>query len=72
MPDYYRADLNRCVAGVLFSSLEDESSDIISEFQRYGTEGGTIALGNQTNPLYISLKGEVVNDLKEEELMETK
>ena len=68
VPNYYRADLNRCVAGVLFSSLEDESSDIISEFQRYGTEGGTIALGNQTNPLYVSLKNEVVDDLKEEEI----
>jgi 5-methylcytosine-specific restriction protein B len=43
VPNYYRTDLNRCIAGVLFSSLEDENSDIISELQRYGTEGGTIA-----------------------------
>lgn len=70
VPDYYRADLNRCIAGVLFSSVEYENSDIISEFQRYGTDGGTIALGNQTNPLYMSLKDEVVNDLKEEDLLE--
>ena len=48
VPDYYKGDLNRCVAGVLFSSLEEESSDIISEFQRYGIEGETIVLGNQS------------------------
>ncbi|HHV99243.1 MAG TPA: AAA domain-containing protein [Clostridiaceae bacterium] len=56
VPDYYKRDLNKCVAGVLLSKIEDENSNIISKLKRYGTIDGNVALGNQTNPLYVSVK----------------
>lgn len=58
VPEYYQRDLERCVAGMLLSSIEEESEDIIHEIQRYGSDGGNVALGNQTNPLYVSFKEE--------------
>lgn len=63
VPEYYHADLNNCVAGILLESIVEVSSTVIEKFQRYGTEGGVVALGNQTNPLYISLKDEDITDL---------
>lgn len=68
VPSYYRANLDRCISGIVFNSIEDESSEIINEFQRYGTDAGDIALGNQTNPLYISLKKDSENNTVLKEL----
>lgn len=55
VPEYYHKDLDRCVSGVLLEDITLIDSDIINKFERYGTEGGSVAVGNQTNPLYISL-----------------
>lgn len=56
IPEYYRKNIDKCIAGVKLETIENVESDIINNLQRYGTEGGNIALGNQTNPLYVSLK----------------
>jgi GTPase subunit of restriction endonuclease len=56
IPIYYTDKLNTCVGGVLINNIEKENSSIINEMVRYGTEGGDVAVGNQTNPLYVSFK----------------
>lgn len=72
VPNYYRNDINRCIAGVVFSSIDDESSSVINELQRYDTINGTIALGNQTNPLYVSIKNENTNNFNSDLTMNNK
>lgn len=54
VPKYYHKDLERCVAGFVFDNIEDVDSTIINNLQRYGTDRGRVAIGNQTNPLYVS------------------
>ncbi|AGY77762.1 McrB family protein [Clostridium autoethanogenum] len=56
VPKYYRKDLDKCAVGILLKNVENEDPTIIDKLQRYGTNGGIIALSNQTNPLYVSFK----------------
>ena len=56
VPEYYHEALDRCVAGIKLESLVDEDKEVINELERFGTKDGSIAVGNQTNPLYVSFK----------------
>lgn len=53
VPEYYHKDLERCKAGFVFDNIESIESSIIDNLQRYGSDRGKVALGNQTNPLYV-------------------
>lgn len=54
VPQYYQKDLERCVAGILLSEISPISPSTIDKLQKYNSIGGKVALGNQTNPLYVS------------------
>lgn len=56
VPTYYRDELDKCVGGVLLTSITDQDEFIIDKMQRYGSVEGEVVVGNQTNPLYISFK----------------
>lgn len=55
IPEYYRHELDKCANGILLSSMETESNEIISKMRMYDTDDRVISLGNQTNPIYVSL-----------------
>lgn len=54
VPKYYHKDLGKCIAGVSFSEIEPISSSVINSLQKFDSDRGKVALGNQTNPLYVS------------------
>ncbi len=56
VPSYYHSDLNRCVAGVVLKNLKKMDKEFRNNIVRYGTEDDRPAVGNQTNPLYVSIK----------------
>lgn len=58
VPEYYRNDIDRCVAGILLEKIESIPEEVIDKLQRYGTNNEPVALSNQTNPLYVSKKPE--------------
>lgn len=65
VPEYYRKDLERCVVGFVFDNIEYIDSSIIKTLQRYDSDRGKVALGNQTNPLYVShINGENISTNK--------
>lgn len=56
IPEYYRKDINRCVAGVELSSmikLEDDTFERANLY-RFGTEFGSVSYANRVNPMYVS------------------
>ena len=56
IPEYYRKDINRCVAGVELSSiikLEDDTFER-DNLYRFGTEFGSVSYANRANPMYVS------------------
>ena len=67
IPNYYRHELDKCVNGILLSSLEIEDHEIIKKMKAYDTGDNEIALQNQTNPLYVSYEdGESFTKLPEQ------
>ncbi len=70
VPEYYHKDLERCVAGFVFDNIEHIDPSVINNLQRYGSDRGKVALGNQTNPLYVSHIKEDDESSKNEEYKE--
>ena len=71
VPKYYHKDLERCMAGFVFDEIEYVDPSIINNLQRYGTDRGKVALGNQTNPLYVSHineENERLRDINDKEI----
>ncbi|WP_188624037.1 McrB family protein [Caldalkalibacillus thermarum] len=76
VPAYYRDDtLDRCVAGVVIESIEplENEKQVKEALIRYGTQDGEVALNNQTNPLYVSMKypltfHKVITDIPDESI----
>lgn len=61
VPQYYHKDLDRCLAGIIFSKLDWIDSNVVENLKRYGTDDGKVAWGNQTNPLYVAHKSRLIN-----------
>ncbi len=72
IPGYYHKDLFRSVAGVMMDKITEVPEDILDKLKRYGTEDGDVAVGNQTNPLYVSCKEKLDINFFEEDILETK
>jgi MoxR-like ATPase len=56
VPKYYHSDLDRCIAGIFLQNIDNVKNDILNSLVRYGSEDDNVAVGNQTNPLYVSIK----------------
>ncbi len=63
VPEYYHKDINRCVSGLLIEKIDKINPNIINDLQRYQSNRGNVALGNLTNPLYVSFADDVDTSL---------
>lgn len=61
IPDYYKEDIERCVAGIMMEEIVEAPNDINSKLKKYSNKKEELETGNQTNPLYVYLPDKLGN-----------